>query len=102
VDQAFAQPAKDEDTGHMAWLSPIISGLIMSLFSYGIARKFKVEKSKALGAAMTMGGVTALGYALSNWLHDKAAPIKAAEPAIATATPVAPTEKLLMATPAKS
>lgn len=93
---------KDEETDYMAYLSPVIAGVVMAIMSYGVARKFDVPKDKALGVSVTMGGVTALGHGLSNWLfkHTEpirqqlpgAGPIAAGDPNVAQIVPV-PTTK---------
>lgn len=85
---------KDDPVDYMAYLSPVIAGVVMAVMAYGVTRKFDVPKDKARGIAVTMGGVTALGHGLSNWLFKhtepirqqlpgSAGPIPAGEPAVA-------------------
>jgi len=78
TDVAMTTPTKTDDDGvdWMAYLSPIIAGGIMAMFSYGVVRKFKVDKDKALGIAVTIGGLTALGHGLSSWLFKHTEPIR--------------------------
>lgn len=66
----------DEGVDWMAYLSPVIAGGIMAIFSYGVVRKFDVNKDKALGIAVTIGGLTALGHGLSSWLYKHTEPIR--------------------------
>ena len=69
-----------EETDYMAFLSPVIAGVVMAIMAYGVARKFNVEKDKAVGLSVTMGGVTALGHGLSNWLFKHTEPIRQSLP----------------------
>ena len=84
---------KDDPVDYMAYLSPVIAGVVMAVMAYGVSRKFNVDKDKATKLAVTMGGVTALGHGLSNWLFKHTEPIRkqlpgagaipAGEPAVA-------------------
>lgn len=80
VDAVMATPtapaAEKEGVDWMAYLSPVIAGGIMAIFSYGVVRKFDVNKDKALGIAVTIGGLTALGHGLSSWLYKHTEPIR--------------------------
>jgi len=77
VDAIMAAPTKEDDgVDWMAYLSPVIAGGIMAIFSYGVARKFKVDEDKSLGIAVTIGGLTALGHGLSSWLFKHTEPIR--------------------------
>lgn len=67
---------KDEGVDWMDYLSPVIAGLVLAIMSFGIARGFEIEKGKAAKLAVTMGGVTALGHGLSNWLFKHTEPIR--------------------------
>jgi len=67
---------KDEGTDWMDYLSPVIAGVVMAIMSFGIARGFEIEKGKAAKLAVTMGGVTALGHGLSNWLFKHTEPLR--------------------------
>jgi len=60
----------------MDYLSPVIAGMVLAIMSFGIARGFEIEKGKAAKLAVTMGGVTALGHGLSNWLFKHTEPIR--------------------------
>lgn len=64
------------DTDWMEYLSPVIAGLVMAIMSFGVARGFDIDKGKAVKLAVTMGGVTALGHGLSNWLFKHTEPIR--------------------------
>ena len=67
---------KDKETDWMAYLSPVIAGVVMAVMAYGVSRRFDVQKDKAVKLAVTMGGVTALGHGLSNWLFKYTEPIR--------------------------
>jgi hypothetical protein len=71
---------KEEETDWMEFLSPVIAGLVMAIMSFGVARGFEIEKGKAAKLAVTMGGVTALGHGLSNWLFKQTEPIRKSLP----------------------
>jgi len=77
----------EKETDWMAYLSPVIAGAVMAIMAYGVTRKFDVPKDKALGVAVTMGGVTALGHGLSNWLFKHTEPIRAQLPGATAAIP---------------
>jgi hypothetical protein len=77
----------DAETDWMAYLSPVIAGLVLSIMSYGIARGFEIDKGKAAKLAITMGGVTALGHGLSNWLFKHTEPIRQQLPGAAGPIP---------------
>lgn len=95
VDAVMAAPATKVDEGidWMAYLSPIIAGGIMAMFSYGVVRKFDVNKDKALGIAVTIGGLTALGHGLSSWLFKHTEPIRKQLPTNVAAVVDAVTKK---------
>lgn len=76
---------QEEETDWMAYLSPIIAGLVLAIMSYGVARGFEVDKGKAAQLAVAMGGVTALGHGLSNWLFKHTEPIRKSLPGAAIA-----------------
>jgi hypothetical protein len=78
---------KDEKIDWMAYLSPVVAGVVMAIMSYGVARGFEVDKSKAVKLAVTMGGVTALGHGLSNWLFKHTEPIRKQLPGAAGTIP---------------
>jgi len=65
-----------KETDVMEYLSPIIAGSIMAIFVYGVSVNYDVPKDKARQVAVIMGGVTALGHGLSNWLFNKTEPIR--------------------------
>lgn len=84
TDVVLATPDTSEGAvDWMTYLSPIIAGVMMAMFSYGVARKFDVEKSKAQKVAVTMGGLTALGHGLSNWMFKQAEPLRQQLPGVA-------------------
>lgn len=63
---AEAAPAKTTIT---TMLGPVISGGIMGLVVYSIARSFQVEAAKARGIGITVGLTTAAGQIASSWLQ---------------------------------
>jgi hypothetical protein len=67
---------KDQGVDWMDYLSPVIAGVVMAIMSFGVARGFEIDKGKAAKLAVTMGGVTALGHGLSNWLFKHTEPIR--------------------------
>lgn len=63
-------PATDADkTTVTTILGPVISGGIMGLVVYSIARSFEVDAAKSRGIGITVGLTTAAGQIASSWLR---------------------------------